>query len=132
MKTIKMQVLQNIDGLSNEFTQTFDLTNENFETIIGTALNRLFEYQSTLKEINDKGAFKCTKPMILNIETGREFISTEDLPIERQKGLLIGNTAKGKKRFSVKVYKLLKFIYSNTRELTYSEYISELDAQISE
>jgi hypothetical protein len=132
MKSIKLKVSQNVNGLNNEFTQLFDLSNDTFEVSIGTALNRLFEYQQVLKDINDKGAFKCNAPLILEIETERQLISTEDLPEERQQGLKIGNSAKGKRRFANKVYKLLKFIYSEPIETPYSELIAKIELEIAE
>lgn len=132
MKNLSLKVTQNIDGLNNEFTQLIEVSNENFDTLIGTALNRLFEYQTTLATINDKGRFRCNAPMTIEIESENTLISTDDILSETSKeGLKIGNTAKGKKRFARKIYLLLQFAYSEAREVQYTELVAELEAEIA-
>lgn len=132
MKILSLKVTQTIDGLNNEFSQKIDVSNENFDTLIGTALNRLFEYQTTLATISDKGRFRCNAPMTIEIESENSLISTDDILSDISKdGLKIGNTAKGKKRFARKIYLLLKFAYSDAREVEYTTLLSELELEIA-
>jgi hypothetical protein len=132
MQVLSLKVTQQIDGLNNEFTQLIDIDQNDFDTLIGTALNRLFEYQDCLASINDKGRFKCNAPMIIDIELEGTLISTEDILNPKSKeGLKIGNTAKGKKRFAQKMYRLLTFAHSMPKQVKYSKVIDGLDAQIA-
>jgi hypothetical protein len=132
MQVLSLKVTQQINGLNNEFKQLIDISQNDFDTLIGTALNRLFEYQTMLSSINAKGRFKCNAPLIVEIEVNGSYISTEDiLEQENKDELKIGNTAKGKKRFAQKMYKMLHFAHSTPREIKYTEVQKELDAQIA-
>lgn len=128
-KEVTLKVSQcDSDGNRNEFTQKFNVSTETFEIVLGSALNRLFEYQNTLVLANDRGRFKSTLPIGIEIETLNEFISTSDLSPISQSGLKLGNTAKRKRIFARKIYLLVQFITSQVTEISYSDLDASLQA----
>lgn len=113
-------------GNENTFTQKFTLEVDNFNLILGTCMNRLFEYQSALQECNDRGAYKSTLPLVIDIEYNNQYLTTSMLPNSTQQNLKIGNTAKRKRMLCKKVYILTQFIVSEPTQILYTELDAEL------
>ena len=124
MKTIKLEVFNG----NTQFVNSFELHSATGDKkVIGTSINRLFEYNSRLKKYGATH-FKANQALSIVISVEGEVIAdTYNLNSQYGFKLKFGNTAKSKRKFASCINDLVTWAAQDIKPVTLEELINSLE-----
>lgn len=123
MKTIKLEVFNGTTQFVNSF-EVHQATGD--KKIIGSSINRLFEFNSRLKKYG-ASHFKANQDLSVVISAdGDVLMDTYTLNAQYGFKLRFGNTAKSKRKFASCLNDLITWAASDVKLLTLDDLVKEL------
>lgn len=126
MKTLKNVQLTILTD-ARELKLNFDINTDNLDKVVGTSLNRIFEFSELLRNVKSKGIIKASEKINVVIDVdGVNQLDTVKLNETIQARLSFGRNAKSKKQFAKNIIFLLSWSISEIKEMTTLEVLSKL------